>query len=182
MFIYNVKVNSKNIVKIAFTIMCLIITIFFFISIYKILSQSFRIRDEMPETDIAYITPDNYTNILKCVYEDLDTYVGQTICFTGYVYRNIDFTETQFVLARDMISETSEKSNKTLIVGFLCNYNDASKFIDNTWVKITGKITKGNYHGEIPIIEISKIEEVEKPSDEYVFPPDDTYIPTAILF
>lgn len=182
MFIYNVKVNSKNIVKIAFTIMCLIITIFFFISIYKILSQSFRIHDEIPETDVAYISANNYTNILKSVYEDLDTYVGKTICFTGYVYRNIDFSETQFVIARDMISENSESTNQTLIVGFLCNYDEASNFIDNTWVQITGKITKGNYHGEIPIIQITQIDEIEKPNDEYVFPPDDTYIPTSIIF
>lgn len=182
MFIYNVKVNSKNIVKIAFTIMCLIITIFFFISIYKILSESFKIRDEMPETDIAYITSDNYTNILKSVYEDLDTYVGQTICFTGYIYRNIDFTETQFVLARDMISENPESIDKALIVGFLCDCNEASKYVDNTWVKITGKITKGNYHGEIPIVEVIKIEGIEKPDNEYVLPPDNTYIPTSIIF
>ena len=41
-----------------------------------------------------------------------------------------------------------------------------------------GKITKGNYHGDMPIVKITKIEETSKPNDEYVYPPSDTYIPT----
>ena len=102
MFIYNLKLDSKNIIKIAFIIMSIIITIFFIISIYKILSESFKVRDSLDEPDIAHIEADNYTSILKSVYEDIDTYVGQKICFTGYVYRNSDFEADKFVLARDM--------------------------------------------------------------------------------
>ncbi len=33
----------------------------------------------------------------------------------------------------------------------------------------------------MPIIKIEKIEEVEKPKDELVYPPDDFYIPTSSL-
>ena len=93
MFIYNIKLNSKNIVKIVFAIMSIIITIFFIISIYKIISESIRVRDEINVPDVSYIEAKNYTNILKEVYEDLDTYVGQTICFSGYIYRNSDFDD-----------------------------------------------------------------------------------------
>ena len=84
MFIFNIKINSKNIVKTAFIIMSIIITIFFVISIYKILSESFRVRDEMASPEVSVIEASNYTNVLKSVYENLDDYVGQTICFTGY--------------------------------------------------------------------------------------------------
>ena len=49
---------------------------------------------------------------------------------------------------------------------------------DNTWIEITGTIEKGDYHGDIPIIKVTSLKEVEKPIDEYVYPPDDTYIPT----
>jgi len=178
MFIYNIKLNQKNIAKIAFAIMSIIITIFFVISIYRIISESIKIRDEIPLPEVSYIEAKNYTNILKEVYEDLDTYVGQTICFTGYVYRNSDFDENYFVLARDM--QTS-RENETLIVGFLCNYKDASKFSDGTWVEITGTIEKGNYHGEIPVLKIIKIKETKEPEEKLVPLPDDTYVPTAVI-
>ena len=104
---------------------------------------------------------------------------GQKIHFTGYVYRVYDFTETQFVLARNMIVSSD---NQTLVVGFLCNYKNAKDFADSTWVEITGKITKGDYHGDIPVIEIKEMKTCDKPSDEYVYPPDDMYIPTSALF
>lgn len=179
MFIFNIKINSKNIVKIAFIIMSIIITIFFIISIYKILSESFKVRDEINIPDVSYIEASNYTNILKSVYENIDNYIGQTICFTGYVYRNSDFNNNQFVLARDM--ETS-KVNETLIVGFLCNCENAQEYSDGTWVEVTGMIEKGNYHGEIPILKVINVKVVDMPENPRVSPPDDTYIPTSIIY
>ena len=72
--------------------------------------------------------------------------------------------------------------NQTLVVGFLCDYKNASEFSDNTWVEITGKITKGDYHGDIPVIEIQEMKTCDKPEEEFVYPPDDMYIPTSALF
>lgn len=179
MFVFNIKINSKNIVKTAFIIMSIIITIFFIISIYKILSESFRVRDEMASPEVSVIKASDYTNVLKTVYENLNDYVGQTICFKGYVYRNSDFKENEFVLARDM---TTSKPNETLVVGFLSNCKDAKNFADGTWVELTGIIEKGHYHGEIPVLKVIKISATDKPEDALVCPPDDTYVPTAVIY
>lgn len=179
MFIYNVKLNSKNIVKISFIIFSIIVVIFFLLSLYKIFSTTLKVRDNIDAPEVSFIQADNYANILKSVYEDLNTYIGQKICFSGYVYRNIDFSNNQFVLARDMVMENTP--NK-LIVGFLCSCKDAEKYEDGTWVEIVGEITKGNYHGEIPLLKISKIKKIDKPADEFTYPPDATYIPTAIIY
>lgn len=120
----------------------------------------------------------NYTNILKSVHDNPDEYIGQKIKFSGYVYRIIDFTEKEFVLARNMVVSSDFQ---TVVVGFLCNYDKAKDFEDGTWIEITGTITKGAYHGEMPIVDIENIQKTEKPSDEYVYPPDDDYIPTSSL-
>ena len=72
--------------------------------------------------------------------------------------------------------------NQTVVVGFLCDYKNANEFSDNTWVNITGTIVKGDYHGEIPVIDITNMTKCEKPGNEFVNPPDDTYIPTSALF
>ena len=179
MFVYNVKFNSKSIVKFSLVIISIIVVIFFLISLYNMWSSSFTVNDEIPEPEVAYLIAVVYTNVLKSVYENLDTYVGQKICFSGYVYRNLDFSESQFVLARDMIVEGS---TKTLIVGFLCSHKEASKYPDGCWVEITGEISKGNYHGEVPIVRVSEIKQIDKPSDEFAYPPDSTYIPTGIIY
>lgn len=180
MFIYNIKINAKALVKILFVIIAIVVTIYFCISAYKIYSNSFKVKDEAVKTDIIYLSTENYTNVLKSVHDDIGSYVGKKICFTGYVYRTIDFKETEFVLARDMVISSDMQ---TLIVGFLCDSKKAKEFENESWVEITGEITKGNYHGEMPIVEINDIKQIEKPqSDIYVYPPDDSYVPTSSIF
>ena len=124
---------------------------------------------------VSKISASNYTSILKAVNENIDEYVGTKINFTGYVYRVSDLNNNQFILARDMVISSDFQY---LIVGFLCELENANDYDDNTWVEITGKILKGEYHGTIPIIKIENIKKVNKPNEEFVYPPDDSYIPT----
>lgn len=116
--------------------------------------------------------------MLKNVHENLNDYIGQKIKFTGYVYRLYDFSDEQFVLARNMIISSDFQ---TVVVGFLCHSITASNFQDNTWVEMTGTITKGDYYGEIPIIEVEEMKQVNAPSEEYVYPPDSSFVPTSTV-
>ena len=173
MFVFNVKVNGSKIFKTFFICMFIILLIILSIVIFRIFSGSKNSNNV--NNKVHTISANNYTNVLKAVHENIDKYVGVEINFTGYVYRVLDLEENQFVLARDMIISSNYQS---VVVGFLCECENAKNYSDNTWVNITGKITKGNYHGDMPIVKITKIENVNKPNDEYVYPPDETYIPT----
>ena len=179
MFIYNIKLDGKNLVKTVFIILSIIITIFFLYSTYKIVEESFKVQDEIPVPEVQILTTENYTNVLKVVHENLEDYLGIQISFTGYIYRLNDFAENQFVLARDMILSETE----SFIVGFLCEYPNAIDFPGGIWVEVTGEITKGYYHGDIPLLQISEMKQIETPTEDiYVSPPDDAYIPTSVLF
>ena len=93
-------------------------------------------------------------------------------------FKKCQTADNQFVLARDMIISSDFQS---VIVGFLCDYEKAKDFNDNTWVEITGEITKGEYHGTMPIVKVTQIKQVHKPNEEFVYPPDNSYIPTSGL-
>ena len=173
MFVFNVKVNGSKIFKTFFICMFIILLIILSIVIFRIFSGSKNSNNV--NNKVHTISANNYTNVLKAVHENIDKYVGVEISFTGYVYRVLDLEDNQFVLARDMIISSNFQS---VIVGFLCECENAKNYSDNTWVNITGKITKGNYHGDMPVVKITKIENVNKPNDEYVYPPNETYIPT----
>lgn len=173
MFVFNVKVNGSKIFKTFFICMFVILLIILSIVIFRIFSGSKNSNNV--NNKVHTISANNYTNVLKAVHENIDNYVGVEISFTGYVYRVLDLEDNQFILARDMIISSNYQS---VIVGFLCECDSAKNYSDNTWVNITGKITKGNYHGDMPVVKITKIENVNKPNDEYVYPPDETYIPT----
>ena len=92
-------------------------------------------------------------------------------------FRPPPYTDNQFVLARDMVIDS-----QAYVVGFLSEYDKIRDFEDGTWVEIIGTITKGNYHKkDIPIIKVKELKIIEKPQDEFVSPPENTYIPTSAI-
>ena len=93
-------------------------TILFGISVYKIFiknvfSENITVDDSITPPNIANISDNNYTNILKEVHDDLNSYIGQTISFTGFVYRVSDIKDDEFILARNMIINSD---NQTVVV------------------------------------------------------------------
>lgn len=178
MFVFNLKVNGNKLFRTF--IICSVLLLFIIICIvtFRIVNGAKNATNNstcLPQNKINTISAGNYTNVLKAVHDNIDSYVGVQINFAGYVHRVLDLKENQFVLARDMIISSDFRS---VIVGFLCEYEEANEFDDNTWVEITGQIYKGNYHGDMPIIKVTKMKEITKPNDEYVYPPDEAYIPT----
>ena len=168
MFIYNLKLNSKKSIKLFFLILfssLLIISIYFikninFLNLNDLFSST---HSCIPKNPVCEIKSSNYTNVLKAVHENIDTYVGTKIKYSGYIYKVFDLEDNQFILARDMVVSKDFKLN------------------ENSWVEITGTITKGDYHGDMPIIEIDSISIVAPPTDEYVYPPSEDYIMTNSL-
>lgn len=179
MFVYNFKINGINTFRIIVISIIIIALIVLSLSLYNFYFKSkFVLSDNLPLNSIANIQSNEYTNILKQVHDDIDTYVGQSINFTGYIYKINGFKDNEFVLARNMLINSDSQS---VVVGFLCSYENAKDFKEGTWVNVTGKIIKGYYHNEIPVIDINKMEETTKPEEEYVYPPDNTYIPTSVI-
>ncbi len=131
MFICNFKINSNFILKLFLTVLFIIVLSIIGISVLKLFNDS---SDNPSNSNVYNLTPSNYTNVLKAVHSNIDNYVGQQICFSGYVYRVYDFDDSQFVLARDMIISSDFQ---TLVVGFLCHCDTASSYSNGCWVNIT---------------------------------------------
>lgn len=179
MFIYNFKVNGSVLFKVMLAIIIIIVLILCGVIAYKIYSASIKVNDNLRTDGITELTNKNYTTILQSVHDNVDIYVGREIKYSGFVYRVYDLDKEQFVLGRNMIISSDLQ---TVVVGFLSHYKDAITLKDYTWVEIEGKITKGIYHNEdMPILEITNIKQINKPDDEYVYPPNDDYIPTSTI-
>lgn len=182
MFIFNLKINKNLFSKILFIIMLIIIIGIFIFGVYIIFiknNKPVKLSDTIKGDEIFEVNESNYTNILKATNEDIDSYIGCKIHIIGYIYRLLNFSENQFVIARDMATSSN---SQTLIVGFLCEYDKASDFDDGEWVDIVGEIKRGDFNGDIAILNITSINRCDKPENAIVAMPDDTYIPTANMF
>lgn len=172
MFIYNLNINKNSIFRIIIISILIITFVILGISIYNLYNKTkFVVSDSIVTSNTTQIAADNYTQTLVDVYSNLDSYIGRSVNFTGYIYRLSDFKDSEFVLARDMLINSDSQS---VVVGFLCNSDDSKDLKDNQWVNVTGTIIKGYYHDEIPVIDITEIKEVNEPDSPFVFPPATT--------
>ena len=87
MFIYNFKLNGSKLFKFIFAIIIVIVLVLCGIVSYKLYNASIRVDDGIKQNDVVELTNENYSTILKTVHDDIDTYIGQKIKFTGFVYR-----------------------------------------------------------------------------------------------
>lgn len=184
MRIYNLKVNGNTVIKgvlAFFVIVCVVIFLYagynLFVGMKKSGEESFVVSDSYFEDGKVFDIPSNqYTNVLKEVHDNLDEYVGKEISFVGYVYRIGYLDRNQFVLARNMIINSASQS---VVVGFLSEYEKIDQVDNLAWVRVTGTIEKGNLDGEIPLLKVTSLQVTDRPSDEFVYPPDDTYVQTS---
>lgn len=173
MFICNFKINSNKFIKYGSVFLCVCIIVLCILAIYKIFGNTLSNNKD----SLCEITPNTYTNVLNDVHNDINSYIGKKIKFSGFVYKVYDFSNNQFVLGRNMVISPDFQ---TVVVGFLCESEEINKFNENSWIEIEGEITKGNYHGEIPIVKVYNIKETEKPNDEFVYPPDEDWIKVGV--
>ncbi len=159
--IINLKVNSTKIL-IAFSII---------IAIIFILLATNRVLNINKQKKSIIMTNENYTTILNDCHNNIENYLGLEITLSGYIFRMDDFSDTQFVIARDMLINSTQAQ----IVGFLCTYENAEEFDDNLWVKATGVITKGNFNGQVPIVSIKTLKKITTPNDIFVYPPNQNF-------
>ena len=84
MFIFNVKLSRTKIFKGILAIMAIICLSIAGVGIFKIWGSNQKVEtfggDCMPSVEIAYLTDENYTNVLKEVHENLDTYIVGFLC------------------------------------------------------------------------------------------------------
>lgn len=159
MYICNFKLNIKKIL-----IICLVIAIAITLSLELL---DMNRADQIQKYDYE-LTAENFTQILKTVHNDIDGNIGKTIKLSGFVFTLPDFKEQNFVCGRDMMLGGEEK-----VVGFLCEYTGNTDIAESEWIEVTGKIIKGYYMGDMPVIKIDNLNKITAPANTFVDAPEE---------
>jgi putative membrane protein len=110
----------------------------------------------------------NFVATLQGIYANMDTYKGKGIQVIGFVYKDKQFSPSQFVAARMMMTCCTADLQP---LGFLCQYDKTPDLDHDTWIKLTGTIDIIEFQGDkIPCIIVKQVEKTDKPTDEYVYP------------
>ncbi len=118
--------------------------------------------------DVIRLTDANFYLWLSELYENLDVYIGQEITLTGFVYRIESLSSDQFITSRFIMTCCAADVQ---IYGLLCEHEGAGDLEFDQWVEVTGVI-KASMKNEMvmPLIEITTLNEIEKPVVEYIYP------------
>jgi len=126
-----------------------------------------KVKKELLEQDVLKVTEDNFITATRIIDQYSDEFVGKKIEYSGFVYREADFSEDQFVIARFGISCCTADAS---VYGTIASYENAKKFSNDEWVKVTGTLSTTIYHDfQIPLIQVEKVEKIEQPEDPYVY-------------
>lgn len=114
-----------------------------------------------------YVDDDNYLDIMVLLDLHLDDFIGKEIEMGGFVFRENDFEENQFVVARFAITCCTADAG---VYGTLVEAEEAKYYDDDTWVRVRGTIRETEYHGQrLPMIQMREIRMIDEPDSPYVY-------------
>lgn len=118
--------------------------------------------------DTIVVKPEIYMEILSSIDLFKANFIGKKIELTGFVYREDNMTNNQFVVGRFAVSCCSADATP---YGVMIDFPTASTYPKDMWVKVTGTIQNGSYNGnDIFKIKATQIEKISAPSSPYIYP------------
>lgn len=158
MYILNIKLDFIKIATLCFVVALLLVGIVELFSSEKLVLTSSTI-----ENYDFNVNDDNYILTLEKIHNSLDENIGKTIKVQGFYYTLADFDKNFFICGRYIAD-----NNDTKVAGFMSMYDGLMELNENEWIEVTGKIIKGDYNGEIPVIKVDTITKIPAPANMFI--------------
>lgn len=114
------------------------------------------------------IGDEGFMEVVSSIDFYMDRFVGKKVEISGFVYREEDMKENQFVVSRFAVQCCSADAAP---FGFMVESAMGKDLQQDTWVRINGTLGTADYNGnEILKIEASKIASIQAPKTPYIFP------------
>lgn len=117
--------------------------------------------------DYIQIKAENYMEVMEIIYLYPQAFVGKTISYTGFVYKDPTIEDHQFLFRFGVIHCIADSG----VYGLLTYEKDAS-YPDNTWLTITGKL-RMEYNTllqqQLPVLDIEDSQITQTPANPYVY-------------
>lgn len=93
---------------------------------------------------------------------------GQLVDVTGFIYREPNFLDTDFMVARFTMSCCVADAYP---IGLPVTADDAKNFDDGVWVRVQGKLKANDFDENfVPVVYASTIELIDPPQQPYLYP------------
>jgi len=118
--------------------------------------------------NVINVNSKNFVFSLDEILGNPDKYEGKEIEITGFVYKDKNLKESEFIIGRFMMVCCAADLQ---IAGIRCESNNKELYNNDTWIKLKGKIKKDVFEGAVePIIMVEQVEKDSNPDTSYVYP------------
>lgn len=158
MYILNIKLNYTKLLIALGIFVCALVFIFNVFS-----KDKFVLTNSSIDSYDYNVIDDNYIHTLEKLHNSIDENIGKKIKVHGFYYTKPDLDKNFFICGRYIAD-----GNETKIAGFVCMYEGQMTFEENEWIEITGTIIKGDYNGQIPVINVETVTKIPAPANMYI--------------
>ncbi|MCP8615428.1 TIGR03943 family putative permease subunit [Salirhabdus salicampi] len=115
------------------------------------------------------MTESVYSIYYEEINSNIEYYEGRNVTIEGFVYKEEEFGESELVLARFLITHCVADAS---IVGFLSEVPEAASIDEDTWLRVEGTFSTGDYQGTpLPSIQVTSWEIIDEPEQPYIYYP-----------
>ncbi|WP_080831648.1 TIGR03943 family putative permease subunit [Cohnella massiliensis] len=116
---------------------------------------------------VITVTEKSYMEILTTVDLYLNNFIGKEMAINGFVYRDETMADHQFVIGRFAVQCCTADA---LPYGVMVEAEDASRFGNDSWLRVTGTIGTTEYNGmTIMKLDLTNAEEIEPIKEPYIY-------------
>lgn len=125
-----------------------------------------NLRDELLENEKIIVSEERYLDITNNIYTYLDWFQGKEIEIVGFVYKEPDLKDDQFVIARFGITCCVADAS---VFGILSTAGEMLEVEEDEWIRATGYLSKTILDDwDYPYLQITEIEKIEEPENPYI--------------
>ncbi len=127
------------------------------------------IEDPLPydlDAEVVEINDTDYAIFYRDLSEEMDKYIGKTLCFKGIVARDKSLPDTQFVVGRHVMTCCEAD---IAYRGLAVKAKERVPLETRDWITVTGKLVleyNKIYRGKGPVLEMISCDYAKKPEQE----------------
>ena len=121
------------------------------------------------ENGFIVMNDNTFGRWLPELYLNLDSWIDKKIKIEGAVWKNPEvLTENEFAIGRMLMVCCAADMQPA---GIIAQWSKSDELKEDDWIRVTGTISKTEYEGNFePLILVSEVETIQRPSLEYVYP------------
>ncbi|MBS4198349.1 TIGR03943 family protein [Bacillus sp. FJAT-49732] len=126
-----------------------------------------KLKDELLKSEKIVVDDDQYLAILNIIHENPSLFIGKEIEIVGFAYKEPDFENDQFVVARFGVSCCIADAS---VYGIVSTMDGPDSIEEDQWVRATGKLSTTTMNEwELPFLKITDVEKIKEPENPYVY-------------